>query len=199
VQGHHGNGSALPMLVQSGNLSLEIWSCRRALMVTEQEKPPGFWHTLPGIFTGLATIITALTGFVVALQQAGVLGVADRTQSQSKSEDITTADLIVGKWSGKAKDANGTSFEIGLNVEKSCTVNAKCGSISVSHVPCYGELFLYQIEQDGYEFRVDNFTSNSSPTCTPGAGEHFTLLSDGTLLYTTTYEPKAKGILKIRD
>jgi hypothetical protein len=26
VPEHHGDGSALPMLVQSGNLSLEIWS-----------------------------------------------------------------------------------------------------------------------------------------------------------------------------
>ena len=78
----------------------------------------------------------------------------------------------------------------------SCTLNEKCGSISVPHVPCYGDIFFYDIKQGSYEFRVDNFLTNSSSTCTPGAGDHFKLLSDGTLLYTTTYDPKANGILK---
>jgi hypothetical protein len=116
--------------------------------------------------------------------------------SAAAAPDIPqTADLIAGKWSGGAKDANGNSFQIEIDVKKSCALGEKCGSISVSHVPCHGDLFLQSVEKDGYEFRVDNFTKDSGHACTPGAGEHFSLLADGTLRYVTSYDPKATGIL----
>jgi hypothetical protein len=164
----------------------------------EDQERKIWWQTVPGILTAAAGIITAVTGLIAALHQAGILGVDNKAQLQPENKPVatTTADLIAGKWSGEAKEINGTFFRVDIEVKKSCTLNEKCGIISVSHVPCHGELFLHGIEKNNYEFRVDNFTNNSSSICTPGAGEHFRRLPDGTLLYTTTYDSKASGILK---
>jgi len=164
-------------------------------MPEEQERKT-WWQTIPGILMAAAGIITALTGFIAALHQAGILGVDNKAQSLSENKPTATADLIAGKWSGEAKNVNGTFFQVDLEIKESCMLNEKCGTISVSHVPCYGELFLHGIEKNDYEFRVGNFSNNSSSVCTPGAGEHFKQLPDGTLLYATTYDPKSSGILK---
>ena len=43
------------------------------------EDRKGFWHTLPGILTGIAGIITAIGGLLVVLQQIGVFDIAETT------------------------------------------------------------------------------------------------------------------------
>jgi hypothetical protein len=40
-------------------------------MAEESPKPQSWWQTLPGVLTAVATIITAATGLIVALNQAG--------------------------------------------------------------------------------------------------------------------------------
>lgn len=40
--------------------------------MSDEEKPPKFWHTLPGLLTAIAGIITALTGFIGLIYQAAV-------------------------------------------------------------------------------------------------------------------------------
>lgn len=116
--------------------------------------------------------------------------------SRPAAETTTTADAIAGKWSGTAKDSNGTSFQITLEIRKSCALKERCGSISVSHVPCEGEVFLEKIEDDDFEFHVSNFFGRSNrDVCQPGSGEHFRLLPDGKLAYRATYEPEAQGTL----
>ena len=39
-------------------------------MATEHE-PQGWWHTLPGILTAIAAVVTAVGGLLVALKQVG--------------------------------------------------------------------------------------------------------------------------------
>lgn len=169
--------------------------------MSSRDAGPGFWQTLPGILTGIAAVIGAVTALLVALFQAGVFGGGEpaapsgQQQVQIQAQADADADRIAGKWFGTAKDASGTSFEVKVEILESCKLEQRCGTIRISHVPCQGELFLQAIEQQDYEFGVDNFTRDSSADCTPGAGEHFRLLPDGTLLYTTTYDPKASGIL----
>ena len=138
----------------------------------EDQERKGWWQTVPGVLTATAGILTALTGFIVALHQVGILGVDKKTSSPPQNGPVATADLLAGKWSGKAKDVGGAFFQIDIEIKRSCALGEKCGVISVSHVPCHGELFLHGIENNNYEFRVDNFTNNSSAICTPGAGEH---------------------------
>jgi hypothetical protein len=60
------------------------------------EKPPAaprWWQTVPGILTGLAAIITAVTGLIVALNRTG-----------NRSEDVKPASVVVsgGAQSGSA-------------------------------------------------------------------------------------------------
>lgn len=97
---------------------------------------------------------------------------------------------FAGKWKGSATDDQGHTFSISIDVAAACTPNHGCGTIDVPSVPCHGVLALAGKVQDTFEFRVDHFTKGSSSACTPGAGEHFALLADGTVLYTTTYEPR---------
>lgn len=41
--------------------------------MADSEKQKGFWQTLPGILTGVAALLTAVTGLVIGLVQNGVL------------------------------------------------------------------------------------------------------------------------------
>lgn len=108
----------------------------------------------------------------------------------------TGSAAFVGHWSGQAKDAQGTVFKVEVRIDKPCAPQQPCGSIRVSHVPCQGELSLLQVSEGDHEFSVDHFTQDSAPACSKGAGEHFRLQADGSLLYTTSYDPKARGVLK---
>ena len=42
--------------------------------MAERGKKPGFWTTLPGILTGVAALLTAITGLILGLYQYGALG-----------------------------------------------------------------------------------------------------------------------------
>jgi hypothetical protein len=176
-----------------------------------EEKPDSQRGLSKESWIAIGTIVAALiTGIVTLLIH--VLPQAPRSQappSQSSTPPAspssrpvpTGADAIVGKWAGMAQDSNGTRFQVTLEIKKPCSPNEPCGSISVSHVPCYGEVFLVKAEDNDFEFRVDNFDGKSNRTiCQPGAGEHFRLRPDGKVTYTTTYEPVAQGTLeRIRD
>jgi len=157
--------------------------------MAEGQTPPGWWQTVPGILTATATIITAVTGLIIALNQIGVFN--------KKTQPVIDKPMpIAGKWSGQAKESTGTSFRIDLLIRPSCKVSEKCGTVSVSHVPCYGEITLKGVNAGDYEFFVSDFDNRSNlDVCTPGAGEHFKLLADGRLSYSTAYSD-AKGTLE---
>ena len=44
-------------------------------------KGKSFWHTLPGILTGIAAIITAITGLVLGLSATGIFNLSSPSQS----------------------------------------------------------------------------------------------------------------------
>jgi hypothetical protein len=172
--------------------------------VTKEERASGFWLTLPGILTGVGGVLTGLAGLLVILHQAGIFGrEAPKAEpslpisgSPSPSGRNLVADSISGTWSGEAVGQDGVVFRLDLQVKKPCGLKEYCGSISVSHVPCHGEVFLEHVLENGYEFRVDHFSKGSGSQCAAGAGEVFTPQPDQTLVYTATYAPYAKGILR---
>jgi len=153
------------------------------------------------IGTIAAALITGIVTLIIHLLPPAEKSPAAAVASPSPvvSPSIQTADAIAGKWSGTARDSRGKAFQVTLEVRKSCALNERCGSISVSHVPCYGEIFLDKAQDLEFEFRVDNFDARSNRSvCQPGGGEHFKLRPDGRLVYSTTYEPKADGLLERR-
>ena len=181
-----------------------------------EEKPAAQKGLSQGAWVAIGTIAAALiTGTVavlthvlptaspspaptVAASPSPTQTIASSTPTPLPSSPplITTADAIAGKWAGTAKDNSGTSFQITLDVRNSCALKERCGSISVSHVPCEGEVFLEKVEGDDFEFHVSNFFGRSNrDVCQPGSGEHFRLRPDGKLAYSTTYEPEAQGLL----
>jgi hypothetical protein len=115
------------------------------------------------------------------------IGIADKNSPKAEPERTHSVAEIAGKWSGLAL-ASGGQFQIEVEIDSSCQFNQKCGTISVSNVPCYGEIFLKQANNGVYEFHVDNFDSRSDlKNCQAGAGEYFRLLEDGNLSYSTSY------------
>ena len=166
----------------------------------------GAWVAIGTIGAALITAVVALlthmlpqTSLSPAPTPTPTPAAATAAPAPSPRSTLSTtdADAIAGKWAGMAKNSEGTSFEITLDVRKSCALNERCGSISVSHVPCEGEVFLQDIQDGNFEFRVANFYGKSNrAVCQPGAGEIFKLRSDGKLAYTATYEPGTQGTLE---
>jgi hypothetical protein len=113
--------------------------------------------------------------------------------SLAVNSPVITADAITGRWTGQAKNSSGEFYTINVEIHPSCKSDEKCGTISVLQVPCYGEISLKAVQKDDYEFDVSNFDSRSSLKCTPGAGEHLKLLSDGRLSYRADWG--VQGIL----
>jgi len=120
------------------------------------------------------------------------LSVAPTTSTSATGVPPQTPFELSGSWAGTAQD-QGTSFRVELVVLPTCEQGKDCGTIRVSHVPCYGHISLKSSDAGDHEFNVDRFDAGSSPSCTPGGGEHFRLTA-GVLAYTTSYGPR--GTLK---
>jgi hypothetical protein len=170
--------------------------------LSEGEQSSGFWRTLPGILSAVAAFVTALTGLIVGLNAVGILGDNQDSARQDSAAGVgrprphpLTADAVAGPWSGKVRQGRSNVYELQLYIRKGCTVKETCGSVSVSHVPCFGDLSLKEISGDRYEFSVDHFSAASAATCTPGAGEYLTPRGDDSLVYTTGYDRSVRGIL----
>jgi hypothetical protein len=149
------------------------------------------------LITGIVTLIIHLAPQKPSSNPGPTASPTAVTSTPSQTPVGITADTIAGKWGGRATDSAGKSFEITLEIRKSCTINERCGTISVSHVPCYGEVFLHTARDQDFEFRVDNFYGQSNrEQCQAGPGEHFHLRPDGKLDYSTTYQPEAEGLLE---
>src|SRR5688500_17995255 len=58
--------------------------------MTEDDPKKSWWHTLPGIITGLTATITALGGLVVAINQTNWYSRLDTDANRSESELSTT-------------------------------------------------------------------------------------------------------------
>ena len=54
-------------------------------------KSPSWWHTVPGMLTGAAAVITAVSGLMLALSQAGWLGGNDQ---DSEAGTQTVAETL---------------------------------------------------------------------------------------------------------
>ena len=184
--------------------------------VSTKGKSPRFWTTLPGVLTAVAGLMTAVTGLLVALDQVGVIG-TDRTTEGSPNAPTAgvktsspspsasrgaggdgEGDALVGTWRGVATSADGTDpFDVQLEIAAPCRYRQPCGTISVSSTPCTGRVTLWAVRSRTYEFYVDRFTADSSSDCSPGAGDFFELVGNGTLKYTTGYSD-AVGVLHKR-
>jgi hypothetical protein len=148
------------------------------------------------VITGVVTLLAQLIG---EPQQSSVpnTGSAPLTGSVAPTNGTAVLEAMVGKWEGTAEDSNGVTFRITLEIKDPCVPDQLCGSIGVSHVPCYGQIFLENTGNSEVEFRVANFNKKSNlSVCQPGAGEWFRPRPDGQLAYRTTYDPIAQGILK---
>lgn len=160
------------------------------------------WLSLPGMVAAIAGIVTAMTGLFIAFGRADSgdeVGPPADQAAQTPSPFLTdvgaaTADAIAGTWTGEASGDAG-SFEVRLVIARGCVLDQRCGTISVSSLPCEGDLSLYAVTARRYEFSVDNFSDASARGCTSGAGEFLTPQEDGTLLYTTGYDRSIQGVL----
>jgi hypothetical protein len=150
---------------------------------------------------GVVTLIIGLSPKSAATPAATPVSTASVVSSPAQASAGVTADSIAGKWLGTATDEDGVTFEVRLEVRKGCGINQKCGSMSVSNTPCYGEISLERAHDPIFEFNVDNFYGQSDrEKCQAGPGEEFHLTPEGKLDYRSTYKPTAEGTLeRIKD
>jgi hypothetical protein len=141
------------------------------------------------IIAGVAAILAAAGAALLAMT-------GDRHGAADRSQAGPTADRLAGVWSGEAVQTGGGTFDVRLDIKKACAVDERCGAISVSSVPCTGQFYFLGHSGQRYEFSVRNFSADSGEACTPGAGEYLTPQKDGTLLYTTGYDPGIRGTLR---
>lgn len=172
-----------------------------------QQVGGGFWRTLPGALTAAAGFITALTGLVLAAQQIGIFGGdggggSGQTRSAAAPPAVhasgddppdlpdvrVTADRIAGAWIGKGTRGHDQTFVVRLVVAEDCGRTQRCGSISVSDLPCKGDVYLDEVNEGTFEFSVDNFSPGSSASCRAIAGNYFTPQRNDTLRYRTGYD-----------
>jgi len=59
--------------------------------VAEELRRQTWWHTVPGFLTAAAAIITAITGLILALQQAGMFSTDTRPDPRAAGEESTAA------------------------------------------------------------------------------------------------------------
>jgi len=67
-----------------------------------------FWTTIPGIITGLAAIVTAITGLIVALNGVGLFNkpaAANKTSREAKAAVKKDADSVISKQPEPQKQA----------------------------------------------------------------------------------------------
>jgi hypothetical protein len=62
--------------------------------MAENQKPQKWWHTVPGILTAAAAIITAVTGLVVALHQTGIFDATARLFSSDREVTTTHHEAV---------------------------------------------------------------------------------------------------------
>jgi hypothetical protein len=121
---------------------------------------------------------------------------ASAATSQTTGADSSPVAQMIGSWKGTATHPDGTVFKITLDITQYCGLKELCGSIAVSDLPCYGDVYLENVNNGDIEFNVQHFKAGSSPKCMPGAGEHFRLKSDGSLEYYASYD-NTHGTLKM--
>lgn len=109
-----------------------------------------------------------------------------------------SVEALAGRWQGNATGAGGVAFRVEVEIVPGCRAGVRCGEIMVASVPCRGALYLQATQGDDFEFRVQDFIAPSGRECQPGAGEHFQLQPDGTLVYVTSYEPRVRAVLTRR-
>lgn len=167
-------------------LSGEAWA---AIGVIGAAVISGVVTLLIHVIPGSGSPSTAASGAVPTKSTASA------ATSQTTGADSSPVAQMIGSWKGTATDPDGTVFQITLDITRYCGLKEFCGSIAIPDVPCYGNVFLENVNNGDVEFKVQNFKAGSSPKCTAGAGEHFRLKSDGSLDYYASYSD-AHGTLK---
>jgi hypothetical protein len=56
--------------------------------LAESENKPNFWTTIPGLLTGVAAVLTAVTGFLVVVHPHGFDGPKDGSQAAVSSNNV---------------------------------------------------------------------------------------------------------------
>ncbi|PSN18475.1 hypothetical protein C7271_12320 [filamentous cyanobacterium CCP5] len=151
-------------------------------------------HSLsPAAWGALSAIAVAVIGGLVTVATTVIPLRQDQPKSPPPEKATLTTDAIAGKWTGIATADNGDRYTLSVAILPDCEVGDRCGTIAVAEVPCYGEISLYGVAENTFEFNVDQFDHRSSASCSPGAGEHFHLLPDGRLAYQADWG--VEGIL----
>jgi hypothetical protein len=106
--------------------------------LAEPEKKQNFWTTMPGMLTGIATVLTAVTGLLVAVYPHGLAGSKDGAAVISPKDPA-----------GAVQSASPTVQEASPGAQSA----AGAGSASASVMPKQNQPTVLLIRKDGTETR----------------------------------------------
>ena len=72
-----------------------------------EAKSQSWWHTVPGMLTGAAAVITAVSGLLIALSQAGWLGGGDKADDAS-TQTVAETSSPAPQQTQPAKSSSGS-------------------------------------------------------------------------------------------
>jgi hypothetical protein len=169
--------------------------------VAAESQSQNFWTTLPGILTAIAW---PDHGGHWALgwssRERCHRGRRERGRSVALARYVVSVPLLGGNRSTRGRCPRWELEWDGTSRRKQSVPGTAPDRESLppeeamrDHVhqfpPCTSTATLWTIEPSNtYQFRLNQFTAESSPDCSPGAGEYFQLLDDGSLHYRTSYD-----------
>lgn len=119
--------------------------------MTETQKPASWWQTLPGILTGLAAFITAISGLIALLYQNGFL--------DKKTEQATPNVTATASSSGNTTPSNVSPPDVASNIGVADqTTSTKA---SPQNQKPWSDMEAVVLTQDGTQTRVraDSFSN----------------------------------------
>lgn len=74
--------------------------------MADEAKSQSWWHTLPGVLTAIAAAITATSGLIAALYQAGVIGKKEAATTPARTSTAKPAEQVAGIAQSPVKPAS---------------------------------------------------------------------------------------------
>jgi hypothetical protein len=148
--------------------------------MTEEQKPQKWWSTVPGILTATAGTITAITGLVVALNQAGLFSMTLEQGSETqvrRANSPSSESERSAETSASLDNAGSSIISQGDQYPRQLASGTEVQLANVKYKLLRVQLARYSVEKLALTFTIQMTNASKYPTNFWDAS--FRLLVDG--------------------
>lgn len=128
-----------------------------------EQKKTGFWTTLPGILTGIAALVTAITGLTMGLLQHGILGSDRAAAAPPKQGEPSARAPAATAAAAPAPTSDAASAPTASPARQAAViVTLKDGSVTTLLARSFSQTAQYDAQlhlQDGQAIAFDKLAS----------------------------------------